>query len=56
MVRAEAAGFGDLRAFSRRRPAPHKVPVRWFAIDALPRNRVGKVERELVGRFRRPKR
>jgi acyl-CoA synthetase (AMP-forming)/AMP-acid ligase II len=45
-----AALDGDaLDALCRRHLAPYKVPVRYLALDALPRNEIGKVlGRELV--------
>jgi acyl-coenzyme A synthetase/AMP-(fatty) acid ligase len=33
----------EVRVFLRDRVAPHKVPVRWLTLDALPRNAMGKV-------------
>ena len=32
-----------VRSFLRKRLAPHKVPVRWLAVEKLPRNQMGKV-------------
>jgi acyl-CoA synthetase (AMP-forming)/AMP-acid ligase II len=32
-----------IRSFLRERLAPHKVPVRWLAVERLPRNQMGKV-------------
>jgi len=42
----------ELEAHARERLAPYKVPARFVAVDALPRNEVGKVvRRELQARF-----
>lgn len=38
-----ADSLRDVRSFLRERLAAHKVPLRWLAVDALPRNEVGKV-------------
>jgi acyl-CoA synthetase (AMP-forming)/AMP-acid ligase II len=45
----------DLKAFCRAQMAPYRVPVRFTAVEALPRNEAGKLLRaELVARSRRP--
>lgn len=42
----------ELEAHARERLVPYKVPARFVAVDALPRNEVGKVvRRELQARF-----
>lgn len=38
----------DLHQFAARRLSPHKVPVDFVALDALPKNPTGKVERRLL--------
>jgi len=38
----------ELRQYAARRLSPHKVPVDFMALDALPRNQMGKVERRLL--------
>jgi acyl-CoA synthetase (AMP-forming)/AMP-acid ligase II len=40
----------DLRALCLRRLSPHKVPTAFVALDALPRNRTGKIIRQLLGK------
>ncbi len=45
----EAVDAAELEALCRRHLAPYKVPARFVAVDALPRNEVGKVlVRDLV--------
>ncbi len=45
----------ELEALCREHLAPYKMPVRFEAVDALPRNEVGKVQKAaLVTRVRRP--
>jgi len=42
----------ELENFARERLSGHKIPRRWFRVDALPRNPTGKVlKRELRARF-----
>jgi acyl-CoA synthetase (AMP-forming)/AMP-acid ligase II len=38
----------ELHQFAARRLSPQKVPVDFIALDALPRNPTGKVERGLL--------
>jgi acyl-CoA synthetase (AMP-forming)/AMP-acid ligase II len=38
----------ELRQYAARRLSPQKVPVDFMALDALPRNQMGKVERRLL--------
>jgi acyl-CoA synthetase (AMP-forming)/AMP-acid ligase II len=38
----------DLHQYARQRLSPHKVPVDFIAIDALPRTPTGKIERRLL--------
>jgi acyl-CoA synthetase (AMP-forming)/AMP-acid ligase II len=45
VVTGHAASEDELRAWCRRRLAPHKVPKRIQIVDALPRNAAGKVVR-----------
>ena len=35
----------DVRSFLRQRLAPHKVPLRWLVVEALPRNQMGKIKK-----------
>ena len=42
-ARPATSDLDALAAFCRAHLAPYKVPVRFVAIDALPRNEVGKV-------------
>lgn len=47
-----ALDYAELEAHARERLVPYKVPARFVAVDALPRNEVGKVvRRELQARF-----
>jgi long-chain acyl-CoA synthetase len=43
VVLDEDGSMPGVRSFLRSRLAPHKVPVRWFAVERLPRNQMGKV-------------
>jgi acyl-CoA synthetase (AMP-forming)/AMP-acid ligase II len=43
VVLDEDGSMPPVRSFLRERLAPHKVPVRWLAVDRLPRNQMGKV-------------
>jgi acyl-coenzyme A synthetase/AMP-(fatty) acid ligase len=43
IVLDEEGSLPRVRSFLRERLAPHKVPVRWLAVDRLPRNQMGKV-------------
>lgn len=43
VVLADDGSLPDVRSYLRERLARHKVPLRWLAVDALPRNDVGKV-------------
>jgi acyl-CoA synthetase (AMP-forming)/AMP-acid ligase II len=38
----------ELHQFAARRLSLHKVPVDFLALDALPRNPTGKIERRLL--------
>lgn len=42
---AEAPSADTLIAHCRQRLAPHKIPVRWFAVDELPTTPTGKVQK-----------
>jgi acyl-CoA synthetase (AMP-forming)/AMP-acid ligase II len=43
IVLGDDGSLPHVRSFLRERLAAHKVPVRWFAVDRLPRNQMGKV-------------
>jgi acyl-coenzyme A synthetase/AMP-(fatty) acid ligase len=43
VVLHEGGSLPGVRSFLRTRLAPHKIPVRWFAVGRLPRNQMGKV-------------
>lgn len=43
VVLDEDGSLPRVRSFLRERLAPHKVPVRWVAVEKLPRNQMGKV-------------
>jgi acyl-CoA synthetase (AMP-forming)/AMP-acid ligase II len=43
IVLGEDGSLPDVRSFLRERLAPHKMPVRWLAVEKLPRNQMGKV-------------
>lgn len=43
VVLGEDGSMPPVRSFLRERLAPHKVPVRWLAVEKLPRNQMGKV-------------
>lgn len=43
VVLDEDGSMPPVRSFARERLAPHKVPVRWLAVEKLPRNQMGKV-------------
>ena len=43
LVLDAGARLRDVRAFLRGRLAPSKIPVRWLAVERLPRNAMGKV-------------
>lgn len=43
LVLRQPVAFRDLRAFLLLRLAPHKIPTRFVTLDALPRNKSGKV-------------
>jgi acyl-CoA synthetase (AMP-forming)/AMP-acid ligase II/acyl carrier protein len=52
--KGHAVDLGDLRSFLKARLAPHELPTRILALDALPRNDTGKVvKRELRATFLR---
>ena len=38
----------ELRLYAAQRLSPHKVPVDFIALDAMPRNATGKIERRLL--------
>jgi acyl-coenzyme A synthetase/AMP-(fatty) acid ligase len=48
VVLGDGTGTRALRAYLRDRIAPHKVPVRWLTVDRLPRNRMGKVTKQVL--------
>jgi O-succinylbenzoic acid--CoA ligase len=48
VLRPSHAMPGDLDAWCRRSLAGFKVPARFLALDALPRNAMGKVERTVL--------
>jgi acyl-coenzyme A synthetase/AMP-(fatty) acid ligase len=39
---------GELTALAAQRLASYKQPRRWFAVESLPRNAMGKVRRDLL--------
>jgi acyl-coenzyme A synthetase/AMP-(fatty) acid ligase len=43
-----AAALGALHDWMKRRLAEFKMPVRWYALDSLPRNSRGKISRKEV--------
>jgi long-chain acyl-CoA synthetase len=43
VVLDEDGSLPGVRSFLRERLAPYKVPVRWLALEKLPRNQMGKV-------------
>jgi acyl-CoA synthetase (AMP-forming)/AMP-acid ligase II len=43
VVLDEDGSLPGVRSFLRERLAPYKVPVRWLAVEKLPRNQMGKV-------------
>ena len=45
-VAGEAVDLDALRAWSRERLIPYKVPVSFTVVDSLPRNDMGKVLRD----------
>jgi acyl-CoA synthetase (AMP-forming)/AMP-acid ligase II len=45
---ASSVWSDPVAAFAREELAPHKVPRRWYALDTLPRNAMGKVVRQAL--------
>jgi acyl-CoA synthetase (AMP-forming)/AMP-acid ligase II len=46
VVLDEGGSLPRVRSFLRERVAAHKMPVRWLAVDMLPRNQMGKVVKD----------
>ncbi len=49
--RSTIADAAELRAWGKERLAPYKVPHRFLAVDALPRNAMGKVQKPRLARI-----